>query len=148
MFKRKHSPGKNLLALPGGFLDQEETLFDGALRELKEETKIKVPLPVLRGSLKSSYTFDYPYRSDRGRTITTAFYIHLGNDLHLPKIRGAQDSCDTPKVNSKPTLWQQSDDAQDVNDALYAVWVPFSNLKSQDLFEDHYSIIDYFTNIG
>jgi bifunctional NMN adenylyltransferase/nudix hydrolase len=49
LVKRKAMPGAGLWALPGGFLNQEETLLDGAIRELKEETKIKVPVPVLKG---------------------------------------------------------------------------------------------------
>ena len=54
LVKRGDMPGKGLWALPGGFLNQEETMLDGAIRELKEETKIKVPVPVLKGSIKES----------------------------------------------------------------------------------------------
>jgi bifunctional NMN adenylyltransferase/nudix hydrolase len=46
LVKRKEMPGAGTWAIPGGFLNQKETLLDGALRELKEETKVKVPLPV------------------------------------------------------------------------------------------------------
>lgn len=39
--KRKHEPYKEMLALPGGFLDyMKETLEQTAVRELKEETNI------------------------------------------------------------------------------------------------------------
>ncbi|MBN6743269.1 NUDIX domain-containing protein, partial [Acidithiobacillus sp. MC6.1] len=54
LVERKAEPGKGLLALPGGFLDQRERIEDGMLRELKEETNIKVPVPVLRGSIRAS----------------------------------------------------------------------------------------------
>ena len=40
------------MALPGGYLDRHEWSIDGMLRELKEETKIKLPVDVLRGSIK------------------------------------------------------------------------------------------------
>ena len=123
LVKRGDMPGKGLWALPGGFLNQGETMLDGALRELKEETKIKVPLPVLAGSIKDSKTFDAPNRSQRGRTITQAFYIDLGFAEELPKVKG-------------------SDDAEK------AFWVPFHEVKQELMFEDHFHIIDHFVNIG
>ena len=122
LVKRGDMPGRGLWALPGGFLNQEETMLDGAIHELKEETKIKVPAPVLRGSIKASKTFDAPNRSARGRTITQAFYIDLGVG-ELPKVKG-------------------SDDAEE------AFWVPFNEVKQELLFEDHFHIIDNFINIG
>jgi len=123
LVKRGDMPGKGLWALPGGFLNQSETMLDGALRELKEETKIKLPLPVLAGSIKDSKTFDAPNRSQRGRTITQAFYIDLGFDEKLPKVKG-------------------SDDAEK------AFWVPFHEVKQELMFEDHFHIVDNFINIG
>ena len=122
LVKRGDMPGKGLWALPGGFLNQDETMLDGAIRELKEETKIKVPVPVLKGSIKQSKTFDAPNRSSRGRTITQAFYIDLGFG-ELPKVKG-------------------SDDAEK------AFWVPFNKVKQEKMFEDHFAICDYFLNIG
>lgn len=122
LVERGDMPGKGLWALPGGFLNQAETMLDGALRELKEETKIKVPVPVLRGSVVSSKTFDAPNRSSRGRTITQAFHIDLGVG-DLPKVKGSDD-------------------------AAKAFWVPFNEVKQELLFEDHFHIIDNFINIG
>ena len=123
LVKRGDMPGKGLWALPGGFLNQGETMLDGALRELREETRIKVPVPVLRGSIRDSRTFDAPNRSQRGRTITQAFYIDLGFAEELPKVKG-------------------SDDAEK------AFWVPFHEVKQELMFEDHFHIIDHFVNIG
>lgn len=122
LVKRGDMPGKGLLALPGGFLNQDETMLDGCIRELKEETKIKVPVPVLKGSIKLSKTFDAPNRSVRGRTITQAFFIDLGTG-ELPKVKG-------------------SDDAEK------AMWVPFKDVKQELMFEDHFAIIDTFIPIG
>jgi bifunctional NMN adenylyltransferase/nudix hydrolase len=124
LVKRGDMPGKGLWALPGGFLNQEEKMLDGAIRELKEETRIKVPVPVLKGSIKDSKTFDAPNRSARGRTITQAFYIDLGVG-ELPKVKG-------------------SDDAEK------AFWVPLNEVVAQRdrFFEDHFHIISYFTKIG
>jgi bifunctional NMN adenylyltransferase/nudix hydrolase len=122
LVKRGDMPGKGLWALPGGFLNQDETMLDGAIRELKEETKIKVPVPVLKGSIKESKTFDAPNRSARGRTITQAFLIDLGVG-ELPKVKGADD-------------------------AEKAFWAPFKDVKQEKMFEDHFHIIDNFINIG
>jgi bifunctional NMN adenylyltransferase/nudix hydrolase len=124
LVKRGAMPGKGLWALPGGFLNQEETMLDGAIRELKEETKIKVPVPVLKGSIKASKTFDDPNRSVRGRTITQAFFIDLGVG-ELDRVRGSDDAVD-------------------------AQWLPLSEVvKQRDKFmEDHFHIIDHFISIG
>lgn len=123
LVKRGAAPGKGLWALPGGFLDQEETLLDGAVRELREETRLKTPEPVIRGSLKAQHTFDDPHRSSRGRTLTHAFHFDLGYSEHMPKIKGSDDAVD-------------------------AKWVDIDKVDSRKMFEDHYGIVDYFLNIA
>ena len=40
LIKRKNQPYQNHWALPGGYLDQNETALQGALRELREETSL------------------------------------------------------------------------------------------------------------
>jgi len=123
VIRRGFQPGKGLLALPGGFLAENMTLEDSALKELKEETNIKVPAQVLRGSIKASHVFDYPERSLRGRTVTFAYYIELEPNLKdgLPRVKGGDD-------------------------AKKAFWLPLSALgeKENEFFEDHYFIIRYF----
>lgn len=115
LIKRKASPGKGLTALVGGFLNQDEWIIDGMIRELREETKIKVPTPVLKGSIKKSKVYDRPDRSSRGRTITHAFLIELPPGP-LPYIKG-------------------SDDAEK------AFWLPISEIKEIEMFEDHFAIL-------
>lgn len=116
MVERKARPGKGLMALPGGFINPTEKLVDGCIRELREETRLKVPAPVLKGSIKSQQVFDDPYRSARGRTITHAFYIELEPNSVLPKVKGGDD-------------------------AKHAFWVPLAELDPMNIFEDHYFII-------
>ena len=119
LVKRKAAPGKGLHALPGGFVQHDEMVEQAALRELVEETKIKVPPAVLRGSIKNASVFDSPVRSLRGRTITHAFYIELPSTGTLPKVTGADD-------------------------AEKAFWLPISEIDELKLFEDHFHIIKYF----
>ena len=120
MIKRRSEPGKGLWALPGGFLNAntDKSVEDAAIRELREETGIKVPAPVLRGSIVRGKVFDAIDRSARGRTITHAFYIQLP-DGDLPKVKGADD-------------------------AEKARWVPIAEVRSDDCFEDHYEILQHF----
>jgi bifunctional NMN adenylyltransferase/nudix hydrolase len=120
MIKRRSEPGKGLWALPGGFLNAntDKSVEAAMLRELKEETGIKVPVPVLKGSIVRSKVFDAIDRSARGRTITHAFHIVLP-DGELPKVKG-------------------------MDDAEKARWVPIAEVKSQDCFEDHYEILQHF----
>jgi len=123
LIERGGNPGKGLLALPGGFLNQDERMLDGAIRELREETQLKVPAPVLLGSLKAQHIFDDPNRSVRGRTVTQAFYFKLKDMPEgLPKVKGADD-------------------------ARHAKWYSLADLKPTEMFEDHYPIIQHFTNI-
>lgn len=123
LIERAGNPGKGLLALPGGFLNQSERMLDGAIRELHEETQLKVSAPVLLGSLKAQHIFDDPNRSVHGRTVTQAFYFKLKDMPEgLPKVKGADD-------------------------ARHAKWYSLADLKPTEMFEDHYSIIQHFTNI-
>ena len=118
MVKRKSEPGKGLWALPGGFLNAatDKSIQDAMIRELKEETGIKVPAPVLVGNIKDVRVFDAIGRSTRGRTITHAFKIQLPASGDLPKVKG-------------------SDDAEK------AMWM--SNIDSSFCYEDHYEIIQW-----
>ena len=122
MVERKARPGIGLLALPGGFVNQKERLVDACLRELREETRLRVPAPVLKGSIKGQRVFDDPYRSARGRTITHGFYIELEPNKDLPKVKGSDD-------------------------AKHAVWMPLADLDPRELFEDHYFIIQEMTGM-
>ena len=67
LVERRYNPFKGSWALPGGFVEQEETLYQAALRELEEETGIQgLDLMPFR-------TFDQINRDPRGRTLSQVF---------------------------------------------------------------------------
>jgi 8-oxo-dGTP diphosphatase len=49
LVKRRYDPAMGKWALPGGFVDAEETVTEGAVREVKEETNLDVQLEGLLG---------------------------------------------------------------------------------------------------
>jgi bifunctional NMN adenylyltransferase/nudix hydrolase len=94
LIQRGGFPGKGLWALPGGFLDPTERIFDAAIRELIEETRLKVPEKVLRGSLVHKDVFDDPERSLRGRTLSYTHYFRLDDTAKLPRVKGSSDAAE------------------------------------------------------
>jgi bifunctional NMN adenylyltransferase/nudix hydrolase len=92
LVKRAGYPGKGLWALPGVHVGLNETVEEAAIRALIDETHLKVPLKVLKGSLKKTKRFDHPERSLRARlteknarSITDAFFYRLDSNTPLPK---------------------------------------------------------------
>lgn len=68
LIQRKYEPFKDEWALPGGFVEMDETLEESAMRELAEETGIK------EITIHQFYTFGDPGRDPRGRTVSIIFY--------------------------------------------------------------------------
>lgn len=120
LVKRSAMPGEGLWALPGGFVNEHEDSKEAAIRELKEETRIDMPVQALRGSIGMQRLFQDPYRSQRGRTVSMAYLFNLRQNK-LPKVKGGDD-------------------------AAKAQWVPIANLNREHMFEDHYDICE--TMIG
>ncbi|HEU5283981.1 MAG TPA: NUDIX domain-containing protein [Burkholderiales bacterium] len=120
LVRRAHAPGKGLWALPGGFVDQEETLLEGCLRELREETGLALARGALESVLCGDHVFDAPHRSLRGRTITHAYAFTL-SDGELPRVAGGDDAAD-------------------------ARWVPLARFHAMEpeMFEDHFHIARFF----
>ena len=126
LIERKRAPGKGTWALPGGFVNKNETYEQAAIRELFEETSLKIPEKVLKGSLKRSKIFDSPKRNEGIPRITNAFYFEIHPDMKngypkLPKVKGTDD-------------------------AVNAQWFSLAEVRHMVLFDDHSDIIDYFAN--
>ena len=88
LIRRGQYPGHGLLALPGGFLEAEETGLEAVLREVHEETGLDLSghTPVQRR------VFDHPDRSERGWLRTEAFVFEL--DGPLPPLQAGDDAAD------------------------------------------------------
>jgi len=88
--RRGGAYGKDLLAWPGGYLEQDKSILDSCIRELREETKLKVSTEDLKKAVIDKDVFDDPRRDQRGRVITHAFCFKLP-DGRLPEVQGADD---------------------------------------------------------
>lgn len=117
LVRRAHAPGAGLWALPGGFLEPHDTLWQSCLRELAEETHLALSEASLAAALRQVRVFDHPQRSQRGRTITHVHYFDLDGPS-LPAVRGGDD-------------------------AAHASWVPWNHLPALEeaFFEDHFHIL-------
>ncbi len=123
LIRRGKAPGRGLHAVPGGFIEERETTWQSCLRELEEETHLKLLDDTMRRCLREVAVFDHPDRSLRGRTITHAHYFDFG-DRELPEVR--------------------ADD-----DAMSVEWVPIAELAAmEDRFhDDHFHMLDHFLGL-
>src|SRR5262245_16327013 len=114
LIRRGQEPFKGRWALPGGFVEIDESLEGAAARELKEEVGVKTV------HLEQLYTFGEPKRDPRGRVISVAYFALI--DAERQKIVAASDAADAewhsvfnPRTGSKLAF-----DHKKILD--YAVW--------------------------
>ena len=79
LIERGHEPYKGKWALPGGFVQMDETTEEGAKRELKEETGLQNVF------IEQLYTFSNVNRDPRGRVISVAYYALINLSDHTLK---------------------------------------------------------------
>jgi bifunctional NMN adenylyltransferase/nudix hydrolase len=122
LIRRKNHPGKDLWAVPGGFLEssRRETTRQCAEREGTEETKLGVLKTTLDAAYRSSAVFDHPDRSVRGNVVSFAYFYDFNTDSQ-------------PEVEAG-------------DDAKKAEWVLIADLPSmeEEFFDDHYPMLKHF----
>lgn len=102
--KRKNDPFKGKWALPGGFVDENEDLFDAANRELLEETGVKVV------QLEQLAAFGKPGRDPRQHTVSIAYTGFADEDAKAI----AADDADEAQWFSIDTLPELAFDHADI----------------------------------
>lgn len=92
LVKRGKDPFKDCWAIPGGFLNEDESTVQAAKRELKEETGFDLDSIQSHDGLRYVKLIDVysnPDRDPRGRVITTAYLAEL---YFLPEVKGDDDA--------------------------------------------------------
>ncbi len=106
LVRRKHWPYEGMWAIPGGFINMDESLEDAARRELAEETGVDDPDIYL----EQLYTFGDPDRDPRTRVITVAYFALIASDRI--RLRAGSDAADTrwfPAYHPPPLAFDHAD---------------------------------------
>jgi len=90
LIRRGNDPYKGMWAIPGGFIEDDEDLEPAALRELEEETGLKIP------HMTQLTTIGTPGRDPRGRTVSVVFYAFTDAGSH--QVTGADDAAEAQWV--------------------------------------------------
>ncbi|MBO6057220.1 MAG: NUDIX hydrolase [Bacteroidales bacterium] len=83
LIQRGNEPFKGQWAFPGGFMNMEETTEQCAVRELEEETGLKVT------EIKQIGAYSKVDRDPRGRTVTVAYLVVIDK---TEAVKGGDDA--------------------------------------------------------
>lgn len=84
LIKRRDDPFKGHWALPGGFMNIDESLLAAVIRETREETGLDISeCPILPVGY-----FDEPTRDHRGRVVSFAFVVGIPFALTAQAVAG------------------------------------------------------------
>ena len=103
LVRRGNEPFRGCWALPGGFTEMDETLEHCAVRELEEETSLKVS----EQDIHLIGVYSAPDRDPRGRTVTAAFSLTLSHsDTQSLSITAGDDAAEVHwwPLNALPPL--------------------------------------------
>jgi len=93
LIQRGFDPFKGMWAFPGGFVEDKEDLEESALRELQEETGLKL------AGMTQLHTFATPDRDPRGRTASVVYYAVINAKDH--PVKGGDDAAAAKWINVK-----------------------------------------------
>jgi len=119
LVRRDGLPGKGTLALPGGHVMAGKSGEESILEILRQRARLDMPKGLLANRIRSRRVFDHPERSERGWVRTEAFMFEFEDRPKLEKIT------QTP-------------------DRTLPEWVPIANITPDEMFEDHFDIIQSF----
>ena len=114
LIQRKNPPFRGGWALPGGFVDLDETLEKAVVRELFEETGLK------NIQLKQMHAFSTPGRDPRGHTISVVFWGILEND-QKPKAGDDAQNAKWFDLNKLPKLAFDHDEVIEMAITAYQI---------------------------
>lgn len=89
LVRRGNEPFKGCWALPGGFMEMDETIEHCAVRELEEETGIVVS----QQDLRLIGVYSAPGRDPRGRTVTAAYFMKI-EERRMKNARAGDDAAE------------------------------------------------------
>lgn len=114
LVKRKNEPFRGYMAIPGGFVNEGETVEDAAKREVKEETSLNIELIDILG------VYSDPKRDPRGHNMSTVF------------------------IGKIPTIRNGRVEAVAADDALELQWMDLEVIYDEKFAFDHKNILkDY-----
>lgn len=108
LIQRGIEPFKGCWAFPGGFMNMDETTEQCAVRELEEETGLRV------SSLRQIGTYSKVDRDPRGRTITVAYLALIDAPV---SVKGQDDAAQAqwfPLSALPPLAFDHAEIMQDV----------------------------------
>ena len=107
MVKRGGHPLIGKWALPGGFLEPDETAEQAVRRELAEETGVNAD------AIIQLRTFSDPHRDPRTRIVTVAYIAVLDR---LPDARAGDDAADAKWFALERNVTERTDDGRNVTE--------------------------------
>jgi len=108
LIQRKNQPFKNKWALPGGFVEYNETTEGAVAREVFEETGLKTELVRLAG------VYSNPERDPRGHIVSIVYFLKIiGGKLH-----SGDDASDVKFFDLRNLPALSFDHDQIINDAF------------------------------
>ncbi len=113
LISRKNDPFSGMWALPGGFVDMDETVEMAATRELFEETNLS------NIQLEQFHVFSEVVRDPRGRTVSVVFAGFLKDDQ---KVKAKDDAKEARWFDSKK-IPELAFDHRKIIDMLIENWL-------------------------
>lgn len=80
LIRRKKDPFANMLALPGGFVNDNEKVEEAIVREIREESTLEIKLLDILG------VYSDPKRDPRKHIMTTVFIAEIIGDKHTEAV--------------------------------------------------------------